>query len=288
MTSLPVLTVVGNCQAESTRRLLMSTGRFTSERITPVHELTPADMGWFTELLSRTDVLVSQPIHDDYRGLPVGSAQMRGLLPATARHVLVPVLRYDGLMPYQAIIRDPDDPSLNPPVVPYHDLRILAAAARGLDAPVDASPSPAALRRAAEMSIAQIRSREQRHGTVVVSDHLESAPVWHTVNHPDNATLAVLARAVLNELGFHGPDAHVELPDYEMLGALDAPVDAAAAAALGVQVTGRTQWNPRPNGDVVREQLDFYRARPRLVEHGLRRHAERLENLGLQNLGVTS
>ena len=280
---MTTLTVVGNCQAESTRRLLMTSGHFESERITPVHELTAGDMGWFTDLLARTDVLVTQPIHPDYRGLPVGSAQMRELLPRGARHVLVPVLRFDGLMPFQAIIRDPDDPSLNPPVVPYHDLRILAAAARGLDAPVQAAPSPAALRRAASMSVAQIRSREQHHGTVVVSDHLETNPVWHTVNHPDNATLAVLARAVLAELGL---DGDVQLPDYEMLGELDAPVDADAAAALGVQLHGRAEWTSRTTGpidssEIVAQQLDFYRARPRLVEHGLSRHAERLRNLGL-------
>ncbi|WJY68632.1 WcbI family polysaccharide biosynthesis putative acetyltransferase [Corynebacterium auris] len=275
---MTTLTVVGNCQAESTRKLLMSTGHFDSQRITPVHELTAADMGWFTELLSRTDVLVSQPIREGYRGLPVGAAQMRSLLPRGARHVLVPVLRYDGLMPYQAIIRDPDDPSLNPPVVPYHDLRLLAAAARGLDAPVCVTPSASALRRAAALSVGQMRAREKHHGTVEVSPHLDSAPVWHTVNHPDNATLAVAADAVLAELGLGG---RVTPPDYEMLGGLDAPVDPAAADALGVRVAGREGWQPRPGEDIAARQLEFYRARPRLVAHGLRRHAERLATLGL-------
>ncbi|SDR75372.1 WcbI family polysaccharide biosynthesis putative acetyltransferase [Corynebacterium timonense] len=277
-TALPRLTVVGNCQAESMRKLLMSTGSFDSDRIPPVHELAASDMGWFTELLARTDVLVSQPIRDNYRGLPVGVSQMRSLLPRGARLVLVPVLRYDGLMPYQAIIRDPDDPSLNPPVVPYHDLRVLAAAARGLDAPVAAAPGPAALRLTAAMSIEQMRSREHRHGTVVVSSHLEAVPVWHTINHPDNATLVAAAEAVAAELGLREP---VEAPSYEMLGGLDAPIDADAAAALGVTVAGRAEWDPLPADDIAQRQLEFYRARPRLVAHGLARHADRLSTLGL-------
>ncbi|SDL89185.1 hypothetical protein SAMN04488535_1146 [Corynebacterium mycetoides] len=284
---MPTLTVVGNCQAESTRKLLMSSGAFDSERITPVHELTEADMGWFGSLLARTDVLVTQPIRDNYRGLPVGTSQMLAQLPPGAAHVVVPVLRFDGLMPYQAIIRDPDDPSLNPPVVPYHDLRTLAAAARGLDAPVDAAPSPDALRRAAAMSVDQIRSREQRHGTVVVSDYLETAPVWHTVNHPDNATLVVMAQRILQALGLSG---EVSPGDYEMLGELDAPIESDAAAALGVGgqagVAGRTQWTHRtggviPRAEIERAQLEFYRQRPALVAHGLGRHAERLDTLGL-------
>ena len=271
-----LLVVVGNCQAESTRKLLMSTGHFTGERIAPVHELEAADMGWFLDLVARADVLVTQPIRDNYRGLPVGTRQLR----TSARRVVVPVLRFDGLMPYQAIIRDPDDPSLNPPVVPYHDLRTLAAAAGYSPA---APPPPDALRRAAAMSVEQMRVRERAHGAVVVSDYLETTPVWHTVNHPDNATLAFMASRVLEELGLSDEPL---APDYEMLGGLDAPIDAAAADALGVSVSGREEWRERGVGvidaDEIRAaQLEFYRERPALVAHGLQRHAERLANLGL-------
>ena len=280
---MSLLVVVGNCQAESTRKLLMSTGHFSGERIAPVHELEAPDMGWFLDLVARADVLVTQPIRDNYRGLPVGTRQLR----TSARRVVVPVLRFDGLMPHQAIIRDPADSSLNPPVVPYHDLRILTAAARGDEKPVAHRPLHDAYVRAAAMSVEQIRSREQRHGSVVVSDYLETAPVWHTVNHPDNATLAFMASRVLEALGLPGEPVP---PDYEMLGGLDAPVEAAAAEALGVSVQGRDVWRDRSNGvisaDEIREaQLEFYRQRPALVAHGLARHAERIVNLGL-NLGL--
>ncbi len=283
---MSLLTVVGNCQAESTRKLLASTGHFEGERIAPVHELTAEDMEWFGELLRRTDVLVTQPIRDGYRGLPVGTRQMRELLPRGARHVVVPVLRFDGLMPYHAIIRDPADSSLNPPVVPYHDLRILAAAARGLDAPVEVAPSAKVLRHAAAMSVEQIRVREQAHGAVVVSDYLEANPVWHTINHPDNATLAFMASQVLAELGLNGEPVP---PDYEMLGGLDAPVNPDSAAALGVDphsVVGRDVWRDRANGvidadEIADAQLAHYRESPALVRHGLERHAERIANLGL-------
>ena len=283
----PRLTVVGNCQAESTRKLLMSTGQFTSERITPVHELTAADLSWFTDLLGRTDVLVTQPIRDDYRGLPVGTSQLVRALPRSARHVVVPVLRFDGLMPYQAIIRNPLDTSENPPVVPYHDLRTLVAAARGAEHPSTVAPSAEALRRAAEMSIAHMRARERAYSTVVVSDFLETMPLWHTVNHPDNATLAHLARQVLAALQVPGDPV---LPEYEMLGQLDAPVDPAAARALGraddPSLQARQLWRDRTTGvidgaEIARAHLEYYSARPELVRHGLARHAERITNLGL-------
>ncbi|MDN8594618.1 MULTISPECIES: WcbI family polysaccharide biosynthesis putative acetyltransferase [unclassified Corynebacterium] len=280
---MPFLTVVGNCQAESLRRLISSAGDVESTRIAPVHELEPEDMEWFADMLARTDILVTQPIRDDYRGLPVGTSQTLAQLPRSARHVIVPVLRYDGLMPYQAIIRDPADSSQDPPVIPYHDLRILAAAARGLDEPVSHRPAAEAYRRAADMSVEQLRSREQRHGSVLISDYLETAPVWHTVNHPDNATLAVVASRAREALGLGGD---IELPDYEMLGELDAPIDAHAASALGTSVPDRDTWTRRGGGEIpwdeiVAAQLEHYRARPELVAHGLERHAERIAALEL-------
>ena len=91
------------------------------------------------------------------------------------------------------------------------------------------------------------------------------------------------ASRVLEELGLSDEPV---APDYEMLGGLDAPIDAAAADALGVSVAGREEWRERGAGvidaDEIRAaQLEFYRQRPALVAHGLQRHAERLANLGL-------
>lgn len=279
----PFVTVLGNCQAESLRILLGSSGLVDSFRIPPVHEFTAEDVDLLRDVLARTDVLVTQPVRADYRGLPVGTAQLMELLPTGARTVSYPVLRWDGLMPYLAVVRDPTDPSRNPPVVPYHDLRILVAASRGLDRPLEPGPSAAALRAAAELSIGQLRSREERHGTVVISDVLATSPRWHTINHPDNATLAVLAQRVLDEIM---PGGTVTAPtDRELLGGLSAPLDPGAADALGVDVTDREFWRtggtPLDHAELVSRQLEFYRRHPGLVEAGLRRHAERIELLGL-------
>lgn len=280
----PYVTVVGNCQAESLRKLLHSTALIESWRIPPVHEATATDVAELATQLAHTDVLVTQPIRSDYRGLPLGTAQLSELLPPHARTIVVPVLRFDGLMPYQAIIRDPDEPSLNPPVVPYHDLRILCAAARGLSQPVSIQPSDAALRRLAAMSVEQMRRREQAYGAVAMSSHLETTPLWHTINHPDNATLVELARRVAAEFL---DAAEVHAPDYEMLGETDAPIEPAAATALGVSVAGRNEWTFRgqviPAEEIVEQHMQFYRDRPRLVAAGLSRHADRIEVLGLMH-----
>lgn len=284
----PVVTVIGNCQAESLRILLATTSQLRSVRIPPVHEWTVTDLPYVHEILATTDVLISQPIRADYRGLPVGTGQLSERLPHSSSIFRFPVLRYDGLMPYQAIIRSPLDPSLNPPVLPYHDLRILAAADRGQAQPVETSPSAAAFRTLAEMSVAQLRSREQAHETVTMSDHLRQVPVWHTMNHPDNATLLVLARRLISrfmELGILAPGAEVTAPaEREMLGGLRAPIDADAARALGTPTAshGREWWSPDiDRAELVAAQLAFYRAHPEIVSTGMLRHSERMSLLGL-------
>lgn len=271
---LPFVLVIGNCQAESLRVLLDSTGEISSVRTPAIHEWTQEDVELAGALISRADAVIMQPVRAGYRDLECGSAQLARHLPDHGRMIGVPVLRFDGLMPYQAIIRSPKNPSLNPPLIPYHDLRLLAAARGVAEVP---EVSDKALRTLAAMSVEELRRRERAHGTVVVSDYLETHPVWHTINHPDNATLTHLARKVCEELGV---DGQVGDPGRELLGGLDAPVDKHAARALGVTAEGREAWLPEPEG-WVQAHLEFYAEHPDVVSAGAERHARRLELLGL-------
>lgn len=270
----PFVIVVGNCQAESLRILLDSTGEVASVRTPAIHEWTGEDLGRAQTLVARADALIMQPVRDDYRGLACGSAQLSRHLPAHGRLIGFPVLRFDGLMPYQAIIRSPSNPSLNPPLLPYHDLRVLAAA-RGITQTEE--PSAENLRTLAAMSVDQLRRRERAHDTVSVSEHLEHHPVWHTINHPDNGTLTYLAQQVCRALSVEAAPGD---PGRELLGGLEAPVEKRAAAALGVDLTGRDSWLPEPEG-WEQAHLEFYADNPDVVAAGVDRHGERMRLLGL-------
>lgn len=280
----PVVVVIGNCQAESLRIVLSATG-VESLRIPPVHEWTGEDMPYAARALGAADIVVTQPIHAGYRGLPIGGEKTWELVREDAQRVIVPVLRFDGLHPFDAIIRPPFDPSLNPPVVPYHDLRVLARAA-GKEVP---EPSAATLRQLAAMSVEQMARRENAHGAVRFSPYLESAPRWHTINHPDNDSLRHLGQLVADECGL----GQVALPDRELLRGLDSPVYRPAAEALGVadalDQAGRleptAEWlrDGAPiDRDIAAAQLEFYREYPDVVPAGLQRHADRLRVLGVE------
>ncbi|WP_445997303.1 WcbI family polysaccharide biosynthesis putative acetyltransferase [Okibacterium fritillariae] len=300
--------IMGNCQAESLRVALGDEDvRFL--RVPPVHELEADDMPLLARILARTDVFVTQPIRNDYRGLPLGSEQMRALLPAGAKTTTVPVIRFAGLYPFQAIIRPPSDTSLVPPIVPYHDLRLVAEAARraGL---VDSSAgsveddsshgattgdsggahsdrssvTATQIRAIADESTRQLRSREKAHETVVVSDlFLEpDFSLMRTINHPGNTVWTALAERVRARLGL----ADVPVPlTRELLNNIHAPRDQAVIDAWGLDAEARPTWTVGGldiDPVTLREaHLAWYAEHPDAVTSGLTRHAPALTTLGL-------
>lgn len=270
----PSVAVIGNCQAESLRIVLDASGRFNSFRIPPIHEWGSADLEHVKKVLNRTDILVSQPVRDDYRGLPCGVDQLAAMLPESATMLKVPVLRFSALNPYYAIVRP-----LDPPVVPYHDLRIVAALAgiRQVNQPD--------WHGCFDHNVVQMAQREKAHGTVVMSDWLATVPVWHTLNHPDNSTLQELGNRVLNSLSLQsdGKGAARAPEDREMLGNLQAPILAEAASALGCEAVRET-WTlggeALPDEMISQAHHQFYTAHPELITNAVTRHSELLHRLG--------
>lgn len=276
----PVALVVGNCQAESLR-IMLDGGGLRTVRMPAVHELVAGDLPHLDRWLARAALLISQPVRDGYHGLPLGTAQLGARLGDGGRTLPVPVIRFAGLYPAHAIVRPPSDPSLVPPVVEYHDLRILAEAAGLTARPRIEAPTVRAI---AAHSLTQLRTREAAHGTVVVSD-LFAAPSFaqmRTLNHPGNPVFSALATRVRAALGL--PE-HTADPGRPLLDAVHAPREAAVIEAWGLDEPERPHW--LVGGEVVeagavREaHLAWYAAHPDAVRAGLARHAGSLRILGL-------
>ncbi|WP_345427127.1 WcbI family polysaccharide biosynthesis putative acetyltransferase [Pseudonocardia xishanensis] len=280
----PLALVHGNCQAESLRVLLGGSATFPARpvRIPPVHELERSDLPHLDTLLTRTAFLFSQPVRDDYRGLPLGTGELATRAPR-ARVVRWPVIRHPALHPWSAIVRHPRDPAVVPPVVPYHDLRVLAEAA-GLA--VDHEPGPAALREVGERGIAELARREARDADVGVSDLLTGlgAVAAHTLNHPGNPVLVALARRLQAAVGAPADAAD---PGRELLGGIRAPLDAAVVAAWGLDAEPRPDWEvhgePVSHRTLRAAHLRWYADHPEWLAAGLTRHGDALRILGVQD-----
>lgn len=276
--SLPQLVVVGNCQAESLRLLLRGTDVRTV-RVPPAHELTADDVPRMQRLLARTDLFVSQPIGDGYRGLPIGTDQLREHLPAGARTALVTPIRYHGLHPWHVVAHPPGLEDPDPPVVAYHDLRVLT----GRRGP-RAAPPPGAVEEVGRRSVAELERREALHGSVVVSD-LFAAPrrdMMRTVNHPGNSILEPVAVRLREALGLDPAPPGLDRP---VLDAVHAPVEAPVVEAWGLDGDPEPDWRVGgervPAAYVAVEHEAFYQRRPAVATLLRRRFADLVEVLGL-------
>ena len=268
----PLLLVHGNCQAESLRVLLDGDASpVRTVRVPPVHELTGEDLPHLDRLLAEVDVLVAQPVRDGYRGLPLGTAEVLARAGRRPRAVVVPIVRWAALHPFQVIVRTPAG---DPPLVPYSDLRTLTLAAGRPALPE--MPSPDAVRAVRALSVRELRAREQRHGSVGVVDLLDAAgaAAAHTVNHPGNAVLAGLARRVLAAAGSPAEPAD---PGRTLLDSVHAPVQSAVLDALGLTGEAQDDWlvegRRTPDAAVREAQLRWYADHPGVAEAGLERHA---------------
>lgn len=270
----PVALVVGNCQAESTR-ILLSGPDLTTIRMPAVHELTASDLPHLDRWLARASFLISQPVRDDYHGLPLGVRQLTARMPH-GRTVTVPVIRFAGLYPTHVIVRPPRDASLVPPLVEYHDLLLLAEAA---GAPV-ARPSVEVVRAVAAQSIAELTRREEAHDTITVSDlfaNPSSFDLMRTINHPGNAVFEALAGRVRARLGL---SERVADPGRPLLNRVHAPRLPVVVEAFGLPDAPRDHWvvdGADVSAEIVRrEHLEWYAANPDIVEAGVARHAPTL------------
>ena len=277
-----VLLSIGNCQAESLRAVMP--GELTTVRTPPVHELTAQEAGQLHAWLERADLVLVQPIRDDYRGLPVGTRQLLASTRAAAVIAVVPVIRFAGLYPRHLIIRPPSNPSLTPPLAAYHDAALVMEAA-GSELP---RLTPRAVAAVAAASTGELRERERRHGTVLVSD-LFTSPTFEsmrTINHPGNPVWAALGARVLDALAL-ADGAVCALPPRDpgrpLLDSVHAPRDAAVIEAFGLDAEPRPDWiidGCVVSADQVREaHLRWYAEHPDVVTAGLLRHASTLREL---------
>lgn len=274
----PVGMVHGNCQAESLRVLLEAADPDrTWVRLPPVHELTAEDLPHLERLLARTTTLVTQPVRDDYRDLPLGTRQVVAGALADTVHVMVPIVRFRGLHPQQRLVRGPGIG--DPPVVPYHHTGAIARAA-GL---FDPTPSAAVIREIAAESLAEQRRRQELAGAVPVDDLqvAAGARATNTINHPGNPVLLGLGQRVAERIGARG---EVVDPGRELLRSIFAPVTAETLDALGLEGEPREDWligqERVPDEAVVQEQARWLRENPRVLAFALEKVGDDLRRTG--------
>ena len=286
----PVLMVMGNCQAESLR-LLLAADDVRTVMVPPLHDVRPHEIDPLHRWLARTDLLVAQPVRADFRGMPLGTEQLVDHLPSTAQVAVVPIIRYAGLHPWHLVMHPPGLPDPEPPVVAYHDVRVVVRAAwhrDGRTAPPPLDPSPEAVLAVAAASVAELARRERQSGAVAVSDLLEhpTAETVRTINHPGNEVLAPVALRLRRALGLAERGPAVTRP---LLRSVAAPLEEVVVRAHRLSTAPVLDWSVGGRAvaaeEVARSQLAWYAGRPDALDLALERSAQLRTTLGLDAPG---
>jgi Polysaccharide biosynthesis enzyme WcbI len=293
--SKPIALVYGNCQADALRKTLLThpgmSGDYHLLRLPAVHEITARELGLIENVLPRVEVLITQEIKRDYRGMHLGTEQLIERIPADATVIRYPVAFFDGIFPYHVYVNVDGSPiSTSAPITDYHDLRILHAAEQGWDAArttrwlEELRIDPQWIREHSEASLAELARRET-HMAVQLSDVIRRpenlATSFHTINHPANRLVTEMARQTLAQLGHADADRMLDTRD-DYLDSLQAPRERQILRALGIEPrpnepqVWRTPSGSYPMSEVVRAHLALYSARPKLLAAGLAKHQERL------------
>jgi Polysaccharide biosynthesis enzyme WcbI len=286
-----VCLVYGNCQAEPLRQMLAASPsfseRFRTVRVPSAHTVTAEQRDRLARAMSRATLVVAQPVKDGYKGLGLGTRELTA--GGRGRTVLVPVLYYEGNLPYLMLVHQPDGTSFPGPIkgTNYHDLRAMVAAADGIR-PEDLAgwlsvrePSGGAVRATAEQS--RHRLRERQAVCDVAADDLLVDPLgtFWTVNHPSWHVLHAVCERIHATVGLPAPQ-RPSAPAPEPLGELRVGVDPPVAEALGILARPWTIYGTEhATTDVLADHLAWYAARPEIAAAGVAEHAERARLLGL-------
>lgn len=288
----PILTVYGNCQSGALATMLRNSPTFSAKFrvawVSGAHEITHGELPAFRRLLSRTSVLVTQNIRENYREMPLGTDDVREALPQGAGVLTFSSMYFRGLHPYLAYVHATGELGTPAPLTEgYHDLRFIGAASRGLqgEAALDwvsaFSGRKGWICDTASKSLAELRRREEDID-VKISDGIEGEGAFWTLNHPSNSVLSLAAEQIHDafDLPYSNWNGH------ELLGSTVAPVGRDVREALDLpHLKGDPVWTVEgkavAEAEILAAHLDFYREHPEVLDCAVQEHAAALIASGL-------
>jgi hypothetical protein len=239
--------VHGNCQAPAIASLIGD--QFPDWEVASYEVFTQTivdEIELYRDVVSRADIIISQPIHDGYRNREdlslswVRSAAKRG-----AAVVVFPSMFFDGQLVGWRSVAIPGYG------MPYQDMLVLHCAALGMGTNriaaivLDEELYPASfISKEINLSIAEMRRREAGDEIdILISPFLERygefAPLFHVINHPGRPALAYVANAILTRLGYA---ATVPFTGRECLPFPHVPLPSCVRRFLHARGGGSSEW----------------------------------------------
>lgn len=284
-TDRPLWIVHGGPQADPLRRLLFSAtdAPYIVASTPSADSVSEEQVRYLRRLVAEADAFITEPLPAGYLGKPVGMDDLVPFLRPGTPVITFPRVHFEGLHPYQVGVGPGG--TQTPPIVPYHDLRTIAAVSGHTDRERawGGGASARALRECAAWSLVRMRLTEA-NTDIRVADSVRNAgaSAVHTVDRPGNALIVQIARSVQEALGVTVgvPESKVDL-----LGQCRVPVSAEVAEALGFEAPTTNTWSI--NGkelsieEVDEEQTRWYHDHPGILRTLLAHQHARMDLLGV-------
>jgi hypothetical protein len=254
--------------------------------------MTRRQVAILRKVLSKTSLLVGQPVSDNYRNLGLGTDQISALLPKQATVLKWPALYWDGIFPFLGYVHIRPRQTINAPITTYHDLRLLVSAQRGYS--VDETLKFLAGYKIPSDGIAFVLQQASRYlgdreaqCDVRIMDYLRHPGVephaFHVVNHPTRFVLERIAGDVHQLLGL----AYSDLGDdeWEPLGDTQAPIEPDVLHCRGLDGHPHEDWTvcgrSWSRAEITQAHLKWYAVNQQAIATGVAEHHDRLTALGL-------
>ncbi len=281
----PLWIVHGGPQADPLRRLLFSaTDAPYLVASTPSADVISTDEIWhLRRLVAEADAFITEPLPKGYLGKPVGMDDLVPFLRPGTPVITFPRVHFEGLHPYQVGVQPGG--LVTPPVVPYHDLRTIAAVSghTSREQAWGGGVSARALRECAAWSLVRMRMSEASTD-IRVADVVRTAgaSAVHTVDRPGNALMLHIARGIQEALGV---TTGIPEPEIDLLGQCSVPVSAEVAVALGFDAPTSSSWSVYGKElsieEVDEEQTRWYHDHPGILRTLLAHQHARMDLLGV-------
>lgn len=130
------ISIIANCQSHPIQQILNSNLKqdHTFLAIKPVYLIQKTDIDNTLANIKEADIIITQPIQDNYANLPIGTTQLRSYKKQTAKIIVIPNLYFEGYHPNFTYIKDQDNKTVSPRVseysntfkTDYHDALLIA------------------------------------------------------------------------------------------------------------------------------------------------------------------
>jgi hypothetical protein len=283
-------TLYGNWQMQVIQRLLGSVPEFLRQYrflpLEPAPRLHRSDVNRIADLASRTDLLITQPVPDNFKGIPeLSTRYWLSRLPDGAAAVHIPSAQFAGYNPELFQFRREDGSHLPEPF-DYHDRTLLEAWGNGMtrEAAVEFLLSggladPLYYLRAWRQAVDSVR-RSEAGLDVAIADLIESQGrgrrLFPVCNQPSPGLMALIAEAILGKV--LGGEYRVGGADEGGFDDTCYPVHQNAADALGFEFENdprlyRIKGQEKTVDDMVADCFRFYDRHKSLAESNLARLA---------------